>query len=148
MAALPGLIIPTEAAALIVPAASVAEIILSPPEVKPLPASPPWVLGYIHWRNYPVTLVSFERLASDQEISGFSRICVLYPLPGREAYDYFAVVTNGEPRSLEITDAVASAPLPPRVSKRYAAGAITLDHQTLVIPGLEALKTAFYPYSQ
>lgn len=148
MAAIPGLIIPTEAAALIVPAATVAEIILNPPEVKALPASPHWVLGYIRWRNYPVTLVSFERLASDRDTSGFSRMCVFYPLPGREAHDYFAMIMSGEPRSLEITDAAAAGTLPPQVSRHYSAGAVTLEDRTLVIPDFAALKTAFYPYSQ
>lgn len=148
MAAVPGLLIPTEAAELIVPAATVAEIILTPPEVKALPASPPWVLGYIRWRNSPVTLISFERLASDRDISGFSRMCVFYPLPGREAHDYFAMVMSGEPRSLEITDAAAAGTLPPQVSRHYAAGAVTMGDRTLVIPDFEALKEAFYPYSQ
>jgi len=148
MAAVPGLMIPTEAAPLVVPAATVAEIVPNSPEVRALPASPVWVLGYIRWRNYPVTLVSFERLASDRDMPGFSRICVFYPLPGREAHDYFAMIMSGEPRSLEITDEVAAGTLPAQVSRQYSAGAVIVEGRHLVIPDLEALKAVFYPQPQ
>jgi len=145
MAAVPGLMIPARACTLLVPAATVAEIISTPPEVRPLPLSPDWVLGYIRWRNYPVTLVSFDAIASDRETAGFSRVTVFYPLPGRETYDYFALAMNGDPRSLEVTDAAAAGPLPPGVSGHYAAGTVSLENQVLVIPDFEALKAAFYP---
>jgi len=145
MAAVPSLMIPTRAATLVVPAATVAEIISHPPDIKPLPAVQPWVLGYIRWRNYPVTLLSFERLASDGEIPALSRVCVFYPLPGRETFDYFAMIMSGEPRSLEITDAAVSAPLPAQVSQHYTAGAVKAEDRSLVIPDFDALKSAFYP---
>lgn len=144
MASLHGLVVPTEVAALIVPAAAVAEIIAHPSALKPLPATSPWVLGYFRWRNYPVTLVSFERLAADREMSGFSRVCVFYPLPGRESFDYFAFVMNGEPRSLEIPDSAEADVLPAQVSSQFTAGALRIGDHTYVIPDFDRLKAAFY----
>lgn len=145
MAAVPGLIVPTEVATLIVPSATVAEIIPNPPNVMPLPAVEPWVCGYFRWRNYPVTLVSFERLAGDREIPRFQRVCVLYPLPGRAPHDYFAVGMTGDPRGLEIPDSAGAASVPARMSPGLAAGAIEVGGRTLVIPDFDALNAAFYP---
>lgn len=145
MAVIPGLMVPTAAATLIVPAAAVAEIVSHPPEVKPLPGVEPWVEGYFRWRNYAVTLVSFERLAADREISQCSRVCVLYPLPGRQSFDYFALAMNGDPRGVEIPDSVVSDPIPAGISQRFAAGAVKINDRTLVIPDFEGFKTAFYP---
>jgi hypothetical protein len=124
VASLHGLVVPTEVAALIVPAAAVAEIIAHPSALKPLPATSPWVLGYFRWRNYPVTLVSFERLAADREMSGFSRVCVFYPLPGR--------------------DSAEADVLPAQVSSQFTAGALRIGDHTYVIPDFDRLKAAFY----
>jgi hypothetical protein len=102
-------------------------------------------VGYFHWRNYPVTLVSFERLAADKEIAEFSRVCIFYPLPGRESFDYFALVMSGDPRSLEVPDSVAADTLPADVSQRFVSGAVKINDHTLVIPDFDAFKAAFYP---
>lgn len=144
MVSIPGLVVPTEAATLIVPAGTVAEIISRPSSLKPLPVMAPWVLGYFRWRNYPVTLVSFDRLAADREISGFSRVCVFYPLAGREPFDYFAFVMKGEPRSLEIPDSADAGVLPAQISPQFAVGALRIADLTYVIPDFEHLKTVFY----
>lgn len=145
MAAVTGVMVPTTVANLILPAASVAEIVRHPPEIEPLPGVEPWVMGYFLWRNYPVTLVSFERLAAGREISEFARACVLYPLPGRESFDYFALAMSGDPRSVEVPDSAAADTLPAEISQRFAAGAVNINDRTLVIPDFDALKTAFYP---
>jgi chemotaxis signal transduction protein len=145
MAGVQSLMIPTGVATLVVPSATVAEVIAGSPGLKPLPGVEPWVLGYFRWRNYPVTLVSFERLAAGRDISSFYRLCVFFPLPGREAFDYFALGLTGEPRGLEITDSAGPGALPAGLSQRFAAGAITMDDRTLVIPDFDALKAAFYP---
>lgn len=145
MAAVHSLIVPTEVATLVVPSATVAEIIPHPPDLKPLPAVEPWVRGYFRWRNRPVTLVSFERLAADREPSGFQRVCVFYPLPGRAPYDYFALGMTGDPRGMEITDSAAVGSLPPQISQTLAAGVLDVDGRILVIPDFIALREAFYP---
>lgn len=145
MSVVPGLLVPTAAATLVVPAATVAEIVTQPPRVRPLPGVEPWVLGYFIWRNYPVTLISFERLAAGSEPATFSRVCVFYPLPGRATYDYFALGMNGDPRGMEIPDTAESGDLPAEMSSRFVAGAVKINDHTLVIPDFDALKTVFYP---
>jgi chemosensory pili system protein ChpC len=143
MVSVSGLVVPTQVGALVVPTATVAEVV-SRPALKPLPSTARWVLGYFHWRNYPVTLVSFERLAADRKISEFSRVCVFYPLPGREPFDYFAFAISGEPRSLEISDSSEAGSLPAQVSPQFAAGALRIGDSTYVIPDFDRLKAAFY----
>ncbi|HSH40952.1 MAG TPA: chemotaxis protein CheW [Arenicellales bacterium] len=145
MAAIPGLVLPTGVARLVVPAATVAEVAPEPAALKPLPASERWVAGYFHWRNYPVTLISFESISANLGMPGYSRVCVFHPLPGRQPHDYFALIVNGEPRTLEITDSATAAPPPPQLSRRFVAGAIQVEGQTLVIPDFDALQAAFYP---
>ena len=145
MTAVTSLMVPTTIAALVLPAATVAEIVPHPPELRPLPGVKPWVMGYFRWRNYPVTLVSFEHLAAGMEMTGFSRVCVMYPLPGRESFDYFALAMNGDPRSVEVTESAAAVALPAGISERFAAGALSINDRTLVIPDFDALEKAFYP---
>lgn len=145
MASISGLMVPTGTATLIVPSVTVAEVLPEPADLKPLPAVQPWVRGYFRWRNRPVTLVSFERLAADREIAGYSRVCVFHPLPGRQAFDYFALSIKGEPRSLEVTDSAGAGSVPAQVSEEFVSGVVTVDDRTLVIPDFDALRAAFYP---
>jgi chemotaxis signal transduction protein len=137
--------LPTGVARLIVPAATVAEVVTRPASLKPLPASEPWVAGYFRWRNNPVTLISFESIAANLGVPGYTRVCVFHPLPGRQPHDYFALIVNAEPRTMEITDSAVAASPPPQLSRRFVAGAVQIDGQTLVIPDFDALKAAFYP---
>jgi len=148
MASIPGLRVPTAAATLVVPAITVAEVVAKPAEIKPLPAAEPWVAGYFRWRNYPATLVSFDRIAAGRESPGFSRVCVFHPLPGRQSFDYFALIMEGEPRSMEITDSAGAGPLPAHLYEQFVAGTLQAVDQTLVIPDFGALKAAFYPDGQ
>lgn len=145
MASIPGLIVPTESATLVVPAATVAEVVAKPADLKPLPAAAPWVAGYFRWRNCPVTLVSFDRIAAGRESPDFSRVCVFHPLPGRPSFDYFAIIMKGEPRSVEISDAAGVGSPPAILSERFVSGAVQVDGRTLIIPDFGALKAAFYP---
>lgn len=145
MTSISGLMVPTEAASLVVPAVTVAEVVRKPPDLKPLPASEPWVAGYFRWRNRPVTLVSFDRLAAGRESPDFSRVCVFHPLPGRQPFDYFALIMRGEPRSVEVTDSAGAGVPPAHLSARFVSAAVEIDGRTLVIPDFNALKSAFYP---
>lgn len=148
MASIPGLMVPTEVATLLVPAITVAEVVAKPADLKPLPAVEPWVAGYFRWRNCPVTLVSFDRIAAGRESAEYSRVCIFHPLPGRQFIDYFALIMKGEPRSLEITDSAGAGSLPPHLSQRFVSGTVQTDDEILVIPDFAALKTAFYPDAQ
>lgn len=140
--------VPTEAATLLVPAATVAEVVSKPRDLRPLPAAEPWVAGYFRWRNRPVPLVSFERIATGREGPQGTRACVFHPLPGRPAFDYFALIVQGEPRSVEITDSADAGPLPENIAERFVSGTVQLDDRTLVIPDFGALKAAFYPHGE
>ena len=136
--------LPTEVATLVVPGATVAEVVARPTDLKPLPAVKPWVRGYFRWRNCPVTLVSFEMLAADRKVVEYSRACIFYPLPGQRPFEFFALTVNGEPRSLEITDSAGVGALPAGVDERFVSGILEQNDRTLVIPDFGALAAAFY----
>lgn len=139
------LTIPTSIATLVVPTSMVAEVVVGPVETFPLPGVNPWVKGYFYWRNYPVTLVSFDRLAANQDPEEYKRICVFYPLYSREQHDYFALTAVGEPRSTVIHQSVSKEKLPDELSHRFAASALRHNGATLVVPDIDSIKAAFYP---
>src|SRR3989338_11311151 len=78
-----------------------------------------------------------------------SKIVILYPLPGRRDWEFYAILTHAEPRPQTIDPAHAvaatSAELP---DTPYVAAGLKLDGRLLAIPDLEALKKAFYPQSR
>lgn len=84
---------------LLLPNASVAEVITqSPPES--IPNAPHWLLGRIAWRGWRVPLVSFTQLVGAEEgDAGLSvRVAVLKALGGDPKLPFLAVLTQGFPR--------------------------------------------------
>lgn len=129
---------------MVLPHAMVCEIV-KPIQIEPLPGTPPWVLGYCIWRGSPVSVMSFEHLlevdAADAEPR---RLIVMHPLPGRHAYDHFAITSCGEPSSVKIGADVGPA-TPRDVPLRFVAGGVDLPGGPGIIPDFDALKAVFYP---
>jgi len=137
-------VISTDIVSLVVPAASVAEV-LPRMSVQHIPATQPWCLGFVVWRGLPVSVVSFESLVGGgTPIIEPSRLVVFYPLNGRSKQEFFALATNHEPRSMQVDAETASAPMPYGVSPQYVAGALRYGQQIVVIPNFEAMRRAFY----
>ena len=117
-------------------------------EHAPVPLAPGWLLGVMPWRTLAVPVVSFEALmgATVTGPTPSSKVVILYPLPGRRDWEFFAILTHAEPRPQTIDPAHAvaatSAELP---DTPYIAAGLKLGGRLLVIPDLEALKKAFYP---
>ncbi|MFB3045126.1 MAG: chemotaxis protein CheW [Acidiferrobacterales bacterium] len=139
--------IPTDRLPLLVPSATIAEVV-NVGELSPLPLAPPWVLGVIGWRTKAVVVVSFEALlAGAITMPGpRSKIIVFYPLPGADDGGFFGVLSTRDPQPRVIdsnSDLVPNAA--GAVESDYVAATVKLREKTLLIPDMGALKTVFYP---
>ena len=141
---IPALLVPTRAGCLVLPNVLVCEVIVNP-GLSPVPGTQNWVLGYCIWRDVPVSVISFERLVGvESPPTPVRKIVVLYPLQGRNPYDYFGITTSGDPHVTNIGDDTKPADTPPDFPQRYVTSALALPDGPGLIPDFQALKAAFY----
>ena len=94
-----GLMIPVTNGRVLLPNASVAEVItLSVPEK--IPNAPEWLMGRINWRGWRLPLFSFSLLAGMalEEGSCGTRVTVLKALSGHAKMPFLAMLAQGFPR--------------------------------------------------
>ncbi|HEX9811116.1 MAG TPA: chemotaxis protein CheW [Burkholderiales bacterium] len=139
--------IPLIGCSLLVPSAAVAEV-TNPTTLHPVPGGPAWLLGVVGWRAQAVSLVSFEGMIG-KAVSNpqpTSKIVVFYPVSGRRAGDFYAILSASEPRpqsvsanTLEIEDPslLPDSPL--------IATGVRIKSRSMMIPDFDALHSAFYP---
>jgi chemotaxis signal transduction protein len=141
--------IPLRDLALLVPSATIAEIVTLT-RLTPLPFAPPWAIGVVPWRTLAVPVVSFEALLGRAPAApaASSKIVVFYPLTGRREWEFFGVLTVSEPRPRAL-DGAAAGVEPAAASElpasTYVASGIKLNGHAIAIPDLEAMRKAFYP---
>ncbi|GAB2788778.1 MULTISPECIES: chemotaxis protein CheW [Dyella] len=127
---------------LLLPNATVAEVITMPAAPEPVESAPEWLLGRIAWRGWRVPLVSFNKLAgagegdSEQAV----RVAVLKALGGHNDLPFIAVVTQGFPRLTTLNAELIipthdGAPLPPGVRAQ-----VLVRDDIAVIPDLEGIE--------
>ena len=140
----PVLLVPTGNGRLVLPSGMVCEVVQNI-EILPTPGTKDWVLGYCIWRNVPVPMISFERLLGTKEADiEMKRMVIMYPLPGREEYDYFGIATNGQPRSGKVGADVKITKVLTDMPQRYVSAAVELPDGLGIIPDFQALKATFY----
>ena len=101
-----GVMIRVNQGRLLLPNASIAEVItFSEPE--PVASAPEWMLGLIRWRGWRLPLLSFSRFAewSDEEASVGAKVVVLKALGNNPKLPYFAILSQGFPRLVTVSDA-------------------------------------------
>ena len=139
------LIVPLASSYLLAPSALIAEVINLAPFIR-VPQSEKWMLGLLNWRARPVPVVSFDLFLTTilAPAGPKSKIVIFYPLPGRKPWDFFGVLTSGEPQPRTFSDAQALSNTIEN-DNPYAAVMVKLETFVACIPNLEALKAAFYP---
>ena len=92
-------------ARLLLPNATIAEV-LSFAQPEPVADAPDWLLGRMRWRGWQLPLVSFSRYAelADEDGGLGSKVIVLKALGGDEKHPYFAMLTQGFPRLVTVTE--------------------------------------------
>lgn len=105
---IPTFILPLQKSNLLVPNATVAEIIPYEP-LQRMQESPDWFLGFLGWRGVQVPVVSFEMLSVKRgsfslvSVSSASLV-ILKALGGHPDLRFFAVVAQALPRLVRITE--------------------------------------------
>jgi chemosensory pili system protein ChpC len=101
-----GVLIQVAGARLLLPNATIAEV-LSFADPEPVANAPDWLLGRIRWRGWQLPLVAFSRLAGIAEEGGGlgSKVIVLKALGGDPKAPFFALLTQGFPRLVTVSEA-------------------------------------------
>lgn len=140
-----GVLIQVADARLLLPNATIAEV-LSYASPEPVADTPDWLLGRIRWRGWQLPLVSFSRFAGIAEEEGGlgSKVIVLKALGGDTRRPYFAMLTQGFPRLVTVTEAALAtldddAGLPAGVLSR-----VRLNENDAVVPDLAALERSLH----
>ena len=99
-----GVLIQVTAGRLLLPNASVAEVITYS-EPEPVPDAPDWLLGRVRWRGWRLPLLSFSRLAGWSSEDGHlgAKVAVLKALGGNAKLPFFAVLSQGFPRLVTVS---------------------------------------------
>jgi chemosensory pili system protein ChpC len=136
--------VPTDTLPLLLPSACMAEVVALA-RLARVPNAPPWCLGVLGWRLRPVPVVSYDILVGGEQrpFGPRARVVVLYPLPGREPWEFVGLAANAEPQSRVISGATTSVTV--QASFRYIAAGLKIDEHIVGVPDFEALARVFYP---
>jgi len=136
--------VPTDNLPLLLPSACMAEVVVLP-ELANVPHAPPWLLGVMGWRLRPVPVISYDILVSGEGHAPGprARVVVLYPLPGRKAWEFVGFLSASEPTSRIIDSAATPAAI--EASYRYIAAVLKFDDHSVGIPDFSALSKVLYP---
>ncbi|HET9049544.1 MAG TPA: chemotaxis protein CheW [Chiayiivirga sp.] len=142
-----GVLINVTGSRALLPNATVAEVITySPPDA--LPDAPAWMLGYIRWRGWRLPVVSYARMIGSASAEGEfgAKVVVLKFLGGNPRYSYFAMLAQGFPRLVTVSEQALiedvsvlddddPTPLPEGVLMK-----VYLNDDAAVIPDLAAIE--------
>lgn len=136
-----GVLIQLAGARLLLPNATIAEVLsYAPPE--PVEAAPDWLLDKIRWRGWLLPLVAFAELAGvGKEPAGLgSKVVVLKALGGNAKAPYFAILSQGFPRLVTVSEQglvadTDSTGLPLGVHSR-----VIMNEDTAFVPDLGAVE--------
>lgn len=99
-----GVLIQVAGGRLLLPNATIAEV-LSYAEPDSVEGAPDWLLGRMRWRGWQLPLIAFGRLSGlANERGGLgSKVVVLRALGGNPRAPYFALLTQGFPRLVTVS---------------------------------------------
>ena len=137
-----GVLIQISGARLLLPNATIAEV-LSFADPEPIADAPDWLLGRIRWRGWQLPLVAFSRLAGigDEKGGLGSKVIVLKALGGNPKAPFFAVLTQGFPRLVTVSDSrLVTNETEPSLLPSGVQAQVTLNEDEALVPDLEAVE--------
>ena len=136
-----GVLIQVADARLLLPNATIAEV-LSFANPDPLDGAPDWLLGRIRWRGWQLPLVSFSRFAGIAEEQGGlgSKVIVLKALGGDAKRPFFALLTQGFPRLVTVTEAALVAAAGDGGFPDGVLARVRLNEDEALLPDLAAIE--------
>ena len=136
-----GVLIQVADARLLLPNATIAEV-LSFAEPEAVADAPDWLLGRIRWRGWQLPLVAFSRFAGIAEERGGlgSKVIVLKALGGDPKHPFFALLTQGFPRLVTVTEAALAADSDDASVPEGVLARVRLNEDDALLPDLAALE--------
>lgn len=131
--------IPITGAELLVPNASVAEVVAYD-EPAPVDQGPGWMLGNVLWHGWQVPVVSFGVLCEKQEREPVdqAKLCITKSLVHNDRLPYIALLAQGFPRLVTITESALTEV--PDSSRHIAiAGEVLVGDRQAVVPDLDRI---------
>ncbi|MGI0118852.1 chemotaxis protein CheW [Zooshikella sp. RANM57] len=143
---LSSLLIPIQDKMLLLPNVSVAEIIgFQQPSSSS--DTPEWHLGQINWREQSIPVISFE-VANGEEYRGTSRnarVAIINSISGNRELAFFAIVVQGIPHSVRLTESDVIAQDEPNQGELEAMHVLA-HGEPAIIPKLDSLETMILAY--
>ncbi|WP_223620280.1 chemotaxis protein CheW [Lysobacter sp. ESA13C] len=137
-----GVLIQVGGARLLLPNATIAEVLSYAPPA-PIEDAPRWLLGQIRWRGWHLPLVAFGELSGlAREQGGLgSKVVVLKALSAASRLPYFALLTQGFPRLVTVSrDSLSVAGREGDVLPHAVQARVLLNDDPALLPDLEALE--------
>ena len=134
-------LIQTETSRLLLPNATIAEV-LSYADPEPIAGAPDWLLGRSRWRGWQLPLVSFSRFTGIAEEKGGlgSKVIVLKALGGDAKHPFFALLTQGFPRLVTVTEAALGSEGDDASVPEGVLARVRLNEDDALLPDLAALE--------
>ncbi|HSH27648.1 MAG TPA: chemotaxis protein CheW [Wenzhouxiangella sp.] len=132
--------VPVTGADLLLPNATVAEMV-GYTEPDPIPEAVDWVLGTILWHGWQVPVISFSGLieeADSGEKLENARICILKTLIDTNRMPYMAIITQGHPSLVTVTEDNLEE-IPSDANPIAVAARVQIEDSEAVIPDLDRL---------
>jgi len=131
------LVIPGESMQLIVPSATVAEVVPMALETTSTDGS---IVARMNWRGLKVPVCSFEQLLGGAlpQYGRRSKVCVFYPTGGGGQRDFFAIIAMSDPRPRILGDNDI-ADVDDSGAGEYIQARFRLDDNAALIPDLAAI---------
>jgi len=136
-----GVLIQVADARLLLPNATIAEV-LSYADPEPVADAPDWLLGRIRWRGWQLPLVAFSRFTgmADERGGLGSKVIVLKALGGDEKRPFFALLTQGFPRLVTVTEAALESQGDDAQVPEGILARVRLNEDDALVPDLVALE--------
>jgi chemosensory pili system protein ChpC len=136
-----GVLIQVAEARLLLPNATIAEV-LSYADPEPVADAPDWLLGRMRWRGWQLPLVSFSRFSGIAEDRGGlgSKVIVLKALGGDAKHPFFALLTQGFPRLVTVTEGSLVSDSDDAGVPEGVLARVRLNEDNALLPDLTAIE--------
>lgn len=137
-----GVLIQVSGARLLLPNATIAEVLsYAPPE--PIADAPHWLLGRLRWRGWQLPLIAFAEMAgfANENAALGSKVIVLKALGGDPRAPYFAILTQGFPRLVTVSQDGLQLDANQEGIPQGVHARVVLNEDVAFVPDLVAVET-------
>ncbi|ANB16826.1 chemotaxis protein CheW [Dokdonella koreensis] len=137
-----GVMIPVSNGRVLLPNATVAEVITYATPER-IADAPDWLLGRLAWRGWRLPLFSYSMLTEASQAEGYSnaKVAVLKALGGQARMPFLALLTQGFPRLVTVTQDLLIPSGDARERRTGVLAEVLVRDDHAQIPDLEAIET-------